>query len=432
MKKLLLSLLFISGFAVTGFGQIFSQNFDSSSTLGDYISATPNNGQFNSIGASNASSSVGITNNQLRLSRSAAANGVTSIASFSRTTDFIPAPTFLSIKFGLTLSGNTSAGTSAAVFQVGSNFTTGNIAEANSDVFARFFINITANDGQFTLRKLEGGTSNSATLSGVQNLALFINRTGAGQTYTAPDGSTENIATNSWDLWAGNTKIFDDIAALTAGSTITDFKFIYTGGNTSTGIGNIDIDNILINDQTTVLPVSLTSFAAKANLQNIDLAWNTASEKDNSHFEILRSGDGKTFSKIGEVKGAGTSSTTKSYAFIDKDALPGVSYYQLKQFDVDGKHADSEIVAVKSNVAASNFSVFTNRQEGTVKLTVYAANASKGTFKIYDLNGHKLTEQQLSLSKGYTNVSVPFNGARGLLVASLTTATEIVTQKFIQ
>ncbi|WP_343535104.1 T9SS type A sorting domain-containing protein [Pedobacter sp.] len=192
------------------------------------------------------------------------------------------------------------------------------------------------------------------------------------------------------------------------------------------------IDDVIFTPNASVLPVSLTSFTAKANQQNVDLAWNTASEKDNSHFDILRSGDGKTFSKIGEVKGAGNSSTAKNYAFTDKDALPGVSYYQLKQFDADGKSSDSEVIAVKSNVAASNFRVFANKQEGIVKLTIFAANEGKGSFKIYDLNGRKLTEQQLNLSKGYTNVSVPFSGANGLHVASLTTATETVTQKFIQ
>lgn len=425
MKKLLLSLLFITGITVAGYAQIFSQNFNSSSTLGDYISATPNSGQFNSISTSNANSSVSITSNQLRLSRPTA---VTSAATFSRTTDLTtPAPTFLSIKFGFTLSGNTASSTSAATFQVGSGFGTSNSTESTGAVFARFLINISATDGQFTLRKLEGGTANSPSLSGLQNLALFINKTGAGQSYLAPNGSTENIASNSWDLWAGNTKIFDDIAALTSSVDITDFKFVFDGG-----VANIDIDNILINDQTTVLPVSLTSFNAKANLQNIELAWATASESNNSHFEVLRSGDGKIFSKIGEVKGAGTSSTAKSYAFTDKDALPGVSYYQLKQVDADGKSSESEVVAVKSNVAASNFRVFANKQEGTVKLTIFAANEGKGSIKIYDLNGRKLTEQQLGLNKGYNNVSVPFNGASGLHVASLTTASETVTQKFIQ
>lgn len=159
---------------------------------------------------------------------------------------------------------------------------------------------------------------------------------------------------------------------------------------------------------------------------------NSCRKKDNSHFEILRSGDGKTFSKIGETKGAGTIDVTKNYSFIDKNALPGISYYQLKQFDFNGNSVLSEVQAVKSNVAASNFKIATNKQDGSLKLTVFAASEGKATFKIYDVNGQKITEAKLSLNKGYSNISVPFNSSKGLHIASLTTTNETLTQKFIQ
>lgn len=201
--------------------------------------------------------------------------------------------------------------------------------------------------------------------------------------------------------------------------------------NTTVGTVAFRLDDFHVNSLS-VLPVSLTSFAAKANLQNVYLTWTTTSEKDNSHFDILRSGDGKSFSKVGEVAGAGTTDLAKSYAFTDKNALPGTSYYQLRQVDNDGKTTLSEIVSVKSNVAASNFKVASNRQGGNVRLTVFAANEGKATFKIYDLNGRKLVVQELTLNKGYSNISIPFNGGTGLHIASLTTANETATQKFIQ
>lgn len=192
------------------------------------------------------------------------------------------------------------------------------------------------------------------------------------------------------------------------------------------------VDDFSLTANPTPLPVSLTSFKAKANLKNVDLTWNTSSENNNSHFEVLRSGDGKTFNKIDEVRGAGTSNDNRSYAYTDRNPLPGVNYYKLKQVDYDGQFSFSEVEAVKSNVATSNFKVAANKQNGSLNLTVYAANEGKATFKIYDLNGRKLVEQELNLGKGYSNVTVPFNGGSGLHIASLTTATETVTQKFIQ
>lgn len=290
---------------------------------------------------------------------------------------------------------------------------------------------------------LPGNSSAFFTVTSINTLAL----TDPSISFGLWKSTTASNATELTFEYSINGTIFTPIsipAQSTGTGTAVWRKILLTGlpasttltirfSNTSTTANNVAfrLDDISVNSLT-VLPVTLTAFTAKANLQNIDLAWNTASEKDNSYFEVLRSGDGRTFSKIGEVKGAGTSSAAKSYPFTDKDALPGVSYYQLKQVDADGKSSESEVVAVKSNVAASNFRVFANRQEGTVKLTIFAANEGKGSIKIYDLNGRKLTEQQLNLNKGYNNVSVPFNGANGLHVVSLTTASETVTQKFIQ
>ncbi|MNR32606.1 hypothetical protein D3C85_1502050 [compost metagenome] len=132
------------------------------------------------------------------------------------------------------------------------------------------------------------------------------------------------------------------------------------------------------------------------------------------------------------MKGSGTTNLAQDYTFVDKNALPGTSYYQLSQVDYDGKSTPSKVEAVKSNVTASNFKIAANKQEGTVKLTVFAANEGLASFKIYDLNGRKVAEKELSLSKGYSNISVPFSSGNGLHIASLTTANETVTQKFIQ
>ncbi|WAC41148.1 T9SS type A sorting domain-containing protein [Pedobacter sp. SL55] len=427
MKKLLLSLLLVIGIAATGFGQIFSQNFTSSSTLASYISATPNNGQFNNIGTSNANSTVSIVSDALQFTH---INSTAGTASFSRTTDFSGPPTFLAIKFRLSVSGTSVAQQTVASFATGSGFGTGNGVESNSSIHSRFGVNLTATDGTFALRDLTTAL-NSVNLVGPQDISFFVNNTGGSKMYIAPDGSSDAIADDTWELWAGTNKLFDGRASETPAQTLTDMKFVVSWTTANNGV-SINVTNIVINDQTTALPVELTTFTAKANLQNVDLAWATASERNNSHFEILRSGDGKTFTKIGQVKGTGTTDIAQNYAFIDKDALPGVNYYQLNQIDYNGNPTLSKIEAVKSNVAATNFKVVANKQDGNIKLTIFAANEGKATLKIYDLNGRKITEQELSLSKGYANLSVPISGASGLHIASLTTATETITQKFIQ
>lgn len=66
-----------------------------------------------------------------------------------------------------------------------------------------------------------------------------------------------------------------------------------------------------------VLPVTLTSFTTKSEVANkIIVNWSTASEANNSHFEILISEDGHNFVKVGQVKGVGNSSIRNDYQFV--------------------------------------------------------------------------------------------------------------------
>lgn len=57
---------------------------------------------------------------------------------------------------------------------------------------------------------------------------------------------------------------------------------------------------------TAVFPVELVRFEAEERSEQVQLNWETASEVNNSHFDILHSEDGRTFKKIGQIQGMGT------------------------------------------------------------------------------------------------------------------------------
>jgi hypothetical protein len=99
-----------------------------------------------------------------------------------------------------------------------------------------------------------------------------------------------------------------------------------------------------------VLPVEMLDF--KVNVvknNNALLTWNTASEKDNSRFEVEHSSNGKDFVKIGEVKGKGTTLTATNYDFTDKNLNNGTHYYRLRQIDFDSKNTLSQVLSVSIN-----------------------------------------------------------------------------------
>jgi hypothetical protein len=429
MKKLLLSFLLISGFAAVGYGQIFTQNFSGTSVVADYVNATGETNKFTAIG-SGTNNIASITNGALTFTKTGSGT-----AHFSRNASFPGPPTALKISFTLNVSNIAVTNTTQAQLYVGTGFANTSAAPTlSSTTHSRLVIGFDATQG-YNISGPNAPTGTTPYYNTPKVITWVINNTGSTLNYSAPNGDAKTLANDTWDLYVDDigtpsgTAVLAARGAQSANLATEQFFFRYDTGSEN---ATISFDNFVINDQTTVLPVALTSFRAKANLQQVDLTWDTSSEKNNSLFEILRSGDGKTFHKIGEVKGAGTTNENHNYAYTDKDALPGINYYKLKQIDYNGQYSFSDIEVVKSNVAASNFKVAANKQSGTVKLTIYAANEGKASFKIYDLNGRKLIEQEFNLSKGYSNVSVPFNGVNGLHIASLTTAAETLTQKFIQ
>lgn len=92
------------------------------------------------------------------------------------------------------------------------------------------------------------------------------------------------------------------------------------------------------------LPVELTSFTAAAGNGKITLRWSTASEVDNQGFAILRSENGDTdYSEMdsyisnNELKGAGNSSHTLNYQYVDNSVINDHTYwYKLVDVDVNG------------------------------------------------------------------------------------------------
>ncbi len=99
-------------------------------------------------------------------------------------------------------------------------------------------------------------------------------------------------------------------------------------------------------------PVSLNSFSASANDNDVDLLWSTTTESGNSHFDVQRSLDGSNFTTVGSVQskaGAdGNSNVKLDYDFTDKNAFTNGDklYYRLKQVDISTSFEYSDVQTV--------------------------------------------------------------------------------------
>ncbi|WP_461790993.1 hypothetical protein [Pedobacter sp.] len=179
------------------------------------------------------------------------------------------------------------------------------------------------------------------------------------------------------------------------------------------------------------LPVELTSFTAEKKGNGIRLNWATTSEANNSHFEVLRASDNLNFTKIGQVNGAGNSTSVKKYSFFDANPLRGVNYYQLKQVDYDGKFEKSDIVHETIELTTEKL-VVASLADKSVQLSFHSTSAGSAKIQLHNSSGQTILNKQVQVTKGNNDITIkPSELQKGLLVISLATPSDSYRSKFI-
>lgn len=148
-------------------------------------------------------------------------------------------------------------------------------------------------------------------------------------------------------------------------------------------------------------PVEFTFFEAlKENESTVLLKWETATETNNSHFLVQRSSNGLSFETIGQLAGAGTSSSKNYYRFTDQNPLPSTSYYRLKQIDFDESYDFSKVVAIELFEAEFHFNVSPTIINEYVNIHIQLEKPTPLTIKLIGANGHVYQTQKLYASQG--------------------------------
>lgn len=174
-------------------------------------------------------------------------------------------------------------------------------------------------------------------------------------------------------------------------------------------------------DLTSPLPVALLDFTALLNpLNQTDLMWSTVIENNSSNFEVQKSNDAQHFQTFDVIESHHFSNSINNYKSLDANPNKGITYYRLKQNDLNGDYTFSKTIAVQVNDShTAALSLYPNPMNdfSTVIISNTEGVNDNCTLVLINLLGQKITEQKLSTIKTSTANSYSFN--RGNIAAGI-------------
>lgn len=204
---------------------------------------------------------------------------------------------------------------------------------------------------------------------------------------------------NSYMMRKDGGNQWDSVASVNSASPtpLTNYYF-----STSNPMGfNANMPYLIgINDNNSAspLPVTFIEFKGKRSNKVSSLSWSTASELNNSHFEVQRSTNGNQWTVVGIVEGHGTTQMISNYSFNDEVSYAGMLYYRLKQVDFNGEFEYSKIIRLDintENVFSEDVNIQAYPNPGK-DVKVFISNAVENhVAEIYNYQGFKIRSLQL-------------------------------------
>jgi hypothetical protein len=146
----------------------------------------------------------------------------------------------------------------------------------------------------------------------------------------------------------------------------------------------------------TPLPVELVSFNGSVNANNIaTLRWTTASERNSAFFALERSPDGTTFTEVGRVAAATSSTKSLSYKWVESNRLLNTTYYRLRQVDNDATTHYSKVISLAPvQPVARLLEVYPNPSAGqTIQVSLQGYSGESLTLRVTDALGRTILTQ---------------------------------------
>jgi hypothetical protein len=214
-----------------------------------------------------------------------------------------------------------------------------------------------------------------------------------------------------------NTTQADDgttVTAVRSGlSNFSDFAIAYGGG---------------------ALPIELTTFQANCSDNNtVDVTWTTASEHNTNYFRVDKSRNGTQWDVLGTIGAAGNSTYSIDYALTDAFPQPGINYYRLTQYDLDGvfETFDAQAAVCSEQQAGTALSTYPNPSSSDFNVDLQTDELEgEGVLLVTDAKGAVVYSQNIKIINGTNNYVIQrFEAAPGIYYISVKSGANTVTTK---
>jgi hypothetical protein len=286
-----------------------------------------------------------------------------------------------------------------------------------------------------------GGTYTAAIVAG-ESPATANNAASCMRTWTITGTNPANVTFtwNSADMggacvptsctaWRHNGTAWTDMGGVTSG----------TGPTYSTTLTNVASFSPWTVGNGGLLPVEMTSFTAVLQGTSALLKWATATETNNSGFQIERSIEGSAvWVEVAFVNGAGTSSSPKTYSYEDKNLAPGKYVYRIKQIDNDGKfiYYTANMPKVDAGISATLQlgGNYPNPFNPTTNIQFSVPQDGYASLKVYNILGQEVATLFSGMAKAGHYIPATFNASRltsGIYLARLQYSGKSLIQRML-
>jgi hypothetical protein len=180
------------------------------------------------------------------------------------------------------------------------------------------------------------------------------------------------------------------------------------------------------------LQAPIISFTAVPDGPTVNLEWELASESNKYFYTAEKSLDGIKFELIDKIDGSGET------RFHTKDEKPwnGLTYYRIKQTDMNGKYSYSRTVTVKLSLSRFfNFTVYPNPTTGNnLKLKLMNVNADKVLVTVFNIIGNEVYSQVILVTPGeefLATLILPSELNQGSYIVKIDANNSSCTKRFI-